>query len=164
MPVFFYQGKLSTGKTVRGEIEAPTESEARFRLRSQRVIPIKLAPKLGGVSQVKASASFSFLGAEPKVKSKDLQVFTRQFATMINSGIPVVQAIEILQNQTASKVLRAALTKVRENVEGGKRLGESLEGWPGVFDRLYVSLVKAGEESNAVFILILRLTSKFMID
>jgi len=164
MPVYAFKGKSTNGKAVRGEIEATSESEAKVKLRSQRVIPLKVVVISGtGGSYIASksivSSGFALFGAEPKVKSKELQIFTRQFATMINSGIPVVQALEILQKQSSSRVLQVALTRVMENVESGKRLGEALEGWPRIFDRLYVSLVKAGEEGGVLDTILNRLAT-----
>jgi type IV pilus assembly protein PilC len=159
MSTFSYLGKSSQGRAVKGQIEAATEVEARVKLRAQRIIPIKVVLQVqGGTSSKKVEYSFSqFFKTEPTVKSKDLQIFTRQFATLINSGIPIVQSIDILGTQTASPVLKMVLKKVKSSVEGGKRLGESIEGWPRVFDRLYVSLVKAGEEGGVLDVILNRL-------
>jgi len=130
--------------------------EARVKLRAQRIIPIKVVEE----GQQKKAASFDFnniFKTEPKVKDKDLQIFTRQFATLINSGIPIVQSIDILAGQTQSPALKLVLVKVKSSVEGGRRLGEAIEGWPLVFDRLYVSLIKAGEEGGVLDVILNRL-------
>jgi len=158
MAQYLYQGKTSQGRVVRGQLEAASEMEVRVKLRAQRVIPIKVVEK----GTEKKAASFdinNLFKVEPKVKGKDLQIFTRQFATLINSGIPIVQSLDILGAQTQSPVLKKVLVKVKASVEGGKRLGESIEGWPLVFDRLYVSLVKAGEEGGVLDIILNRLAA-----
>src|SRR5258708_4021954 len=136
MGLFLYQGKTSQGRLVRGQLEASTEMEARVKLRAQRIIPIKVVEK---GTQKKTGFDFQdIFKSEPRVKAKDLQIFTRQFATLINSGIPIVQSLDILGAQTQSPSLKKVLIKVKANVEGGKRLGDSIEGWPLIFDRLYV--------------------------
>ncbi|MDZ4677885.1 MAG: type II secretion system F family protein [Oligoflexia bacterium] len=161
MRAFLYQGKTSGGKFIKGVLEANSEIEARIKLRAQRIIPLKVVEK--GVAAAKsggggsASNILGYFGLEPSVKAKDLQVFTRQFATMIASGIPIVQSIELLANQSASPVLKASLTSVKEGLESGKRLGDALEGWPRVFNRLYVSLVRAGEEGGVLDTILNRL-------
>jgi type IV pilus assembly protein PilC len=159
LSVFVYQGKTSQGRIVKGEIEASTEVEARVKLRAQRVIPVKVLEKSQATAQDASSSFANFFKVEPTVKSKDLQVFTRQFATLINAGIPIVQSLDILGTQSQSKVLKDILKKVKTSVEGGKRLGESIEGWPRVFDRLYVALVKAGEEGGVLDVILNRLAA-----
>jgi len=154
--VFIYQGKTSQGRVVRGQLEASSEMEARVKLRAQRIIPVKVSEK----GQKKEAAQFDFnnlFKTEPTVKGKDLQVFTRQFATLINSGIPIVQSLDILGTQTQSPSLKKVLIKVKASVESGKRLGDSIDGWPRIFDRLYVSLVKAGEEGGVLDVILNRL-------
>jgi type IV pilus assembly protein PilC len=158
MSLFLYQGKTSQGRLIRGQLEASSEMEARVKLRAQRVIPIKVVEKRAK----KEGEGFdinNIFKTEPSVKAKDLQIFTRQFATLINSGIPIVQSIDILGAQTSSPALKKVLIKVKANVEGGKRLGESIEGWPLIFDRLYVSLVKAGEEGGVLDVILNRLAA-----
>src|ERR1700679_2523815 len=122
MSTFVYQGKSSQGRAVKGQIEDSTEVEARIKLRAQRIIPIKVTLQSQGGITKKSEFSFGELfKTEPTVKGKDLQIFTRQFATLINSGIPIVQSIDILGTQTQSAVLKTVLAKVKASVEGGKR-------------------------------------------
>lgn len=155
MAAFVYQGKTAQGKIIKGQIDAASENEARVLLRAQRIIPIKVVSKEGGPGAVVKAVS----GTSLKTKPKDLQIFSRQFATMINSGIPIVQALDILYRQTASPGLRACLKQVKEKVEGGQRLSSSIEGYPRIFDRLYVSLVQAGEEGGVLDTILNRLAA-----
>ncbi len=157
MKSFSYKGKMISGKTISGDLEAANEIEARVKLRAQKIIPIKVSEK--GKTSDFGREVFEFLGLEPKAKSKDLQVFTRQFATLINSGVPIVQSLDILTQQTTSPVLKKVLQSVKTNVENGKRLGDSMDGWPKVFDRLYMSLVRAGEEGGVLDTILNRLAA-----
>jgi type IV pilus assembly protein PilC len=161
MALYAFQGKTSVGKVIKGDIEAASETEARVKLRSQRIIPVKVIEKSAAINAQtgKKSDIFALLGFEPKVKSKELQIFTRQFSTLINSGIPIVQAIDILLKQAESVAMKACLTSVKAGLEKGKRLAESIDGWPRVFDRLYVSLVKAGEEGGVLDTILNRLAA-----
>jgi type IV pilus assembly protein PilC len=152
MPVYQFQAKAIGGKTVKGEINAATDVEARVKLRAQHMIPVRVIEKVPKVAKAKGVRS-----AGGSVKPKDLQVFTRQFATLINSGIPVVQSIEILKNATASPSLSASLGSIKEQVEGGKRLAEAFEMYPKAFDRLYCNLLRAGEEGGVLDTILERL-------
>lgn len=143
MAVFLFQAKVPGGKVVRGEVEASSEVEARVKIRAQQMIPVKIMPKAGGAKKVKKTG-------HGKVKPKDLQVFTRQFATMIDSGIPISQALQILGESSTAPALKTILEGVREDLNSGKRLAESMQSFPGAFDKLYINLVKAGEEGGVL--------------
>lgn len=148
--MYQFQAKALGGKVIRGEIDAATDVEARVKLRAQQLIPIRIS-----VKGEKRTLSAGFTSSQ--VKPKDLQIFTRQFATLINSGIPVVQALQILAGATQSLVLKNALQKVRTDLESGKRLGDCLEPHSNVFDNLYVNLVRAGEEGGVLDTILNRL-------
>src|ERR1035441_7598353 len=96
MPVFVYQGKLADGSNITGTIDASTEIEARIKLRAQKMIPIKVKEQRQAAASTSGMGLGAMLGFTPKVKSKDLQIFTRQLATMVAAGIPIVQSLEIL--------------------------------------------------------------------
>lgn len=150
MAVFLFQAKVPGGKVVRGEVEASSEVEARVKIRAQQMIPVKIVPKSGVGSKMKKTG----MG---KVKPKDLQIFTRQFATMINSGIPISQALQILSDGSTSPAIKKILTGVKEDLNTGKRLAESMASFPGAFDKLYVNLVRAGEEGGVLDTILERL-------
>src|SRR5690606_9517063 len=104
MPLYVYQAKSVDGRNVKGSIEAASDTEARIKLRAQRLIPIKM-------SSVEKKSYFSGLdNFRSRVPSKELQIFTRQFATLVNSGIPIVQSIEILAGASSNPTLSSALT------------------------------------------------------
>lgn len=142
MAVYLYQAKQPGGKVVRGEVQATSEVEARVKIRSQQLIPIRVMPKSGAKGVKKTGIG--------KIKPKELQVFTRQFATMIDSGIPISQALQILADGTQSPPLKKVLAGVKEDLNSGKRLAESMQSFPGAFDKLYVNLVRAGEEGGVL--------------
>lgn len=150
MPRFSYTAKNMAGQTLNGELEAANENEARVRLRAQQLIPIRLAKSGGGARGVaKKGGGGGGLGLfAPKVKTKDLQIFTRQFATLINAGIPVVDALKILSEGLRPGLLRDASAKVKSSIENGKRLADSMASTSGVFDKLYVNMIQAGEEAG----------------
>jgi type IV pilus assembly protein PilC len=138
---FIYQAKNLAGQVQQGQIDATNESEARVKLKAQNLTVLRVlnapAPK---------SNQLGFF--TPRVAAKDLQVFTRQFSTLINCGIPIVDALKMLSEGKRSAILKDAAIRVRISIEGGRRLGESMASIPNVFDRFYVNMVKAGEEAG----------------
>jgi type IV pilus assembly protein PilC len=138
MPVYVWEGKTPRGNVQKGEMEAVNEAAVRSSLRGQKI----------QVSKVKAKpkdllADISFL--QPKVTGKNLAVFTRQFATMIDAGLPLIQGLDILSSQEANPTLKKALARVKGDVESGSTLSNALKKHPKIFTDLYVSLVAAGE-------------------
>jgi type IV pilus assembly protein PilC len=143
MATFSYSARGPGGKTLRGDIEATSIVEARVKLRAQKMVPVKIAPKGAGLD-----LKFSFGGGS--VPGKDLQIFTRQFATLINSGIPIVQSLAVLSQAAQNKNLKEAVNRIRSEVEQGRRLADSMLLYPKIFDNLYINLVKAGEEGGVL--------------
>ncbi|MEQ1875122.1 MAG: type II secretion system F family protein [Bdellovibrionia bacterium] len=153
MSTYKYQAKMLNGKVVKGQIEAANETEARVKLRAQQMIPVSVQAKADkGGKGMAVDGWFA-----PKVNPKDLQIFTRQFSTLIGSGIPVVQSLELLEKATKNVALKMALVAVRNDISSGRRLAESMERHTKVFDRLYVNLVKAGEEGGVLDTILNRL-------
>ncbi len=148
MPKYSYTAKNLSGQMLQGELDAANENEARVRLRAQQLLPVKisLGGRSGGAKALKGMASSGMFAS--KVKSKDLQIFTRQFATLINAGIPVVDALKILSEGLRPGLLREASSKVKTSIENGKRLADAMAGTRGVFDKLYVNMIQAGEEAG----------------
>jgi type IV pilus assembly protein PilC len=141
MATFAYSAINAQGLEFKGEVVAPDSSAAREQLRKQGLLPANLqevsGQKAGGV------------GALGKgVKQKALQIFSRQFATMIESGLSVVQSLVILEDQTEDKNLAAVVRELRGDVEGGKLLSQAMARHPRVFNRLYVAMVEAGEAAG----------------
>jgi type IV pilus assembly protein PilC len=138
MPAYLWEGKNPRGDTQKGEMEAANEAAVRSTLKGQRIqiTKVKTKPKdlLGNIS---------FL--QPRVRGKDVAVFTRQFATMINAGLPLIQGLDILGNQEPNPTLKKAIVKTKADVESGSTLSNAIKKHPKIFNDLYVSLVAAGE-------------------
>ncbi|MCX7675573.1 MAG: type II secretion system F family protein, partial [Bdellovibrionaceae bacterium] len=140
MARFFYQARNKKGQLVTGHIEADDIPRARVLLRARFLEPLKVTQVSGGARAV--------VKVSGKVSSRDLQIFTRQFATLISAGIPILDSLKILSEGKKAPALKEALQKVKTSIEQGKRLGDSMAMFPGVFDRLYVNMLKAGEEAG----------------
>jgi len=147
MPSFAYSAINSQGAELSGEIQAADLAAARDALRGNGL----MAQRLEEISSAVAASGGSFLGIKTKaVKSKSLQIFSRQFATMIEAGLSVVTALVILEQQTEDKALAEVIDDVRERVEGGSLLSEALAANPEVFSRLYIAMVEAGEAAGVL--------------
>jgi len=147
MGVFEFQAKTDDGRVVKGELEAANEAEARIRMRAQRLTPLRIDAKKGAGQGFDLSKMMAF---GDSVSQKDLQVFTRQFAVLVGAGVPIVQSLEAMSRGARSVGMTNVLRGVCQDVERGRRLAESLAARPAVFDRLYVNLVRAGEEGGVL--------------
>lgn len=156
MPKFMYQAKNAAGKIQMGQLEANSEDEARSRIKGQNMVPLRVIIA-GGVPKVKPKGG-GFTLFTPKVSSKELQIFTRQFSTLINAGIPVVDSLKLLSEGKRNIVLKEAVSKVKSSIEGGKRLGDAMAASPHVFDRFFINMVRAGEEAGILDNILLRLS------
>lgn len=145
MPIFIFQAKGVNGKFVKGEVDANDETEARVKIRAQKMIPIKVMPRGAKNTTFKGINLF-----RDKVKPKDLQVFTRQFSVLIKAGVPVVQSLETLTQGARSPSMGGTLKKVVEDVERGKLLAQAMSKQPHVFNRMYINLITAGEEGGVL--------------
>src|SRR5262245_7647108 len=148
MPSFAYSAINAQGVELSGEIQATDMGAARDALRGNGLLAQKLEEITAGAAQ---SSGGSFLGMKTKVvKVKSLQIFSRQFATMIDAGLSVVTALVILEQQTEDKLLAEVIDDVRERVEGGQLLSEAMSAHPDIFSRLYVAMVEAGEAAGVL--------------
>jgi len=154
MAKFVWEGKTRTGQVQKGEMEAPNEAAVSAALRRQGIMPSKVKERGKGMD-----IEIKIPGFEPKVSTKDLVVFTRQFATMIDAGLPLVQCLDILSKQQENKTFKKILTDVKENVESGSTFAESLRKHPKAFDELYVNLVAAGEVGGILDTILNRLAA-----
>jgi len=146
MPVFEYKARDRTGKAIVATMEAASERDVAAALRQKNLFITEInAPKSGLSADIKLPKWLDF-GAIPNVR--DITIFSRQFATVINAGLPVVQSLNILQRQSSKEGLKDALKKVREDVETGLQLSDALAKHPRLFNKLYIYLVRAGEVSG----------------
>jgi type IV pilus assembly protein PilC len=147
MPTFVWEGKTAQGRAMKGELEAPNLEAVVTVLRHRRIRPIpnRIREKGKGLEK-----EITIPGFGEKVKTKDLSIFTRQFATMIDAGLPIVQCLDILGEQSESKLLRNTVRTIRQDVEGGATLADALRKHPKIFDALYVNMVEAGEAGGVL--------------
>lgn len=151
MAKFVFEAKAANGRETRVEVEANSEAEARVKLRAQKMVPIRvLGPLAAAQMQKKKQGPGS-------VKAKDLQIFTRQLATLIGSGIPILQAMDTLAQGSRSSALTYAVKQVAVDISRGKRLAEAMGEHPKVFNRFFVNMVRAGEESGNLDVILGRL-------
>jgi type IV pilus assembly protein PilC len=140
MASYAYTAINSSGLELDGEVNAPDAGAAREALRQRGLVALSLDEQ--------AAASQGLGLAIKKVKPKSLQVFSRQFATMIEAGLNVVTALVILEEQTEDKKLAKVITELRADVEGGLLLSEAMARHPRIFSRLFISMVEAGEAAG----------------
>jgi type IV pilus assembly protein PilC len=151
MATFAYVGKTRQGAVKKGEVIAKTRDEAMEQLRKLNVGVTSLQEK------ALAQGLLANLTGGGGVKDKDLVVFTRQFSTMINAGLPLVQCLDILSTQSENKFLGKAVGEIKGDVEGGSTFADALKKHPKVFDELYVNMVHAGEVGGLLDTILLRL-------
>ena len=151
MASFAWTARGRDGKIQKGRLDALNEAEARNQLRKMNLATLSLKAKK------KRAARKSLF--DPKIKEKDIVILTRQFSTMIDAGLPVVQCLEILGEQQEKKNLRQNLLTVKETVEGGKTLSESMALFPKLFSDLFISLVEAGETGGVLDVVFNRLAT-----
>jgi type IV pilus assembly protein PilC len=150
MPTYSYSARNLTGALQQGEIELPTRQEVVGYLRRQKLIPVKI--------EEKKSAGLS-LSIGSGIKTRDIVIFTRQFATMINAGLPLVQSLDILATQTENKAFAKVIQQVQRDVEAGNTLADALRNHPKVFSDLFVNMVAAGEVGGILDVILLRLAT-----
>jgi len=152
MPIYVWAGKTKKGRSLKGELEAADERIARIQLKKRSLEVTKLKQKPKDLFE-----NISFM--QPKVTNKDLVIFTRQFSTMIDAGLPLVQGLNILGEQTENKTFRNMLKQITKDVEGGSTLADALSKHPKVFDSLFVNLVAAGEVGGILDTILQRLAA-----
>jgi type IV pilus assembly protein PilC len=152
MPEFVWKGVNRKGKKKKGEMEAESENFVRLTLRRQGIEPSKIKPKPKDLFE-----NVKFL--QPRVTEKDIVVMTRQFATMIDAGLPLVQCLEILYGQQENRTFKRILKNIKEDVEEGSTFADALKQHPEVFDDLFVNLVAAGEIGGILDIILNRLAA-----
>ncbi|MEW6049925.1 MAG: type II secretion system F family protein [Candidatus Zixiibacteriota bacterium] len=147
MPVFEYKGKTLAGAAVQGSMKANNRAELERVLRQNRIL-------VTSISKRAAELNIKF---GTGIKKIEISRFTRQFATMIGAGLPMVQCLEILASQSENKEMSKVVTQVKDSVQGGATLSESMARHPKVFDQLYVNMVEAGEVGGALDAILVRL-------
>ena len=152
MPVFLWEGQTRKGEKKKGEIEAANEAALRGILRRQGLTSITVKQKPKDLSEY-----LPFL--KQKVKEKEVVIFARIFATMINAGLPLIQCLDLLAQQEQNKTFAQIITAIKEDIEGGSTLSDALKKYPKVFDDLFVNLVAAGESGGILDVILQRLSN-----
>jgi type IV pilus assembly protein PilC len=153
METYAYKVRDRAGKLVEGHLEADNAQLVVSKLRSMGYVPIEIQQQGG----TKLRAEIKIPGLSDKIKLKDVAVFSRQFATMINSGLSLLRSLNILAEQTENKALAEVANQVRIDVEKGASLSAALAKHPKAFNRLYVAMVRAGEIGGVLDSVLLRL-------
>ena len=151
MPVFIWSAETRKGEARKGELDVADEAAARGQLRRQgfRSINVKAKPK-------DLLEYIPFL--QQKVSEKDVVVFARIFATMINAGLPLIQCLDLLGKQEQNKTFAKVIMSIKTDIEGGSTLTDALKKFPKIFDELFVNLVAAGESGGILDVILQRLS------
>ncbi len=153
---FEYQVRDNSGKMVAGTLVADNQELVIERLREMGMVPVKV--------RIQKSALGRDINIRRSVKLKDLALFSRQFATMVNAGLPILRALSVLEGQTSSHVLKKAIEAVRVDIERGSSLSVAMAKHPKVFSKLYVSMVRSGEMGGILDAVLLRLSQNLERD
>ena len=157
MEAFTYKG-IAEGKYVEGEIEAINQEEASHKLKEQKVIITNLirSKKKKGESKAKSKGGgFSF--GKKKIKVEDILIFSKQFATMVKAGLPILEVLGMLRDQLENPSIKELIEDIRKSLEGGVSLSKCFEKYPQYFDNVYCNLVKAGEASGKLDVFLLKI-------
>lgn len=150
MPIFEYKGVDAHSKSVNGTVDAESEKAARVKLRKQKIFPTKLVLESSG-------SSFKQVRLFQRVKIEEVAAMSRQLAVLLNAKIPLIDALAATLDQIDNPIIRKALSDIKEKVSEGARLGDCMQAYPKVFDNIYLYMVKAGESSGALDVVLNRL-------
>ena len=159
MEAFTYKG-ISDGKYVEGEIEALNQDEASFKLKEQKVIItnlIKTKKKKSETKEKGKKSSFSLFGGKKKPKTEDILIFSKQFATMVKAGLPILEVLGMLRDQLENPGIKEIIEDIRKRLEGGVTLSKCFEKYPQYFDNVYCNLIKDGEASGILDVFLLKI-------
>ena len=156
MPKFQFEGVNAQGQKTKGEFEAANLAAAQSKLKAQQIKPTVVKEKGGfGGKEI----NIKIPGFKPKVKERDLVLFTRQFATMIDAGLPLVQCLDIQSQQAENPTFREQLKEIKATVEAGSTFADALRKFPRTFDELFVNLIAAGEVGGILDTILTRLAA-----
>ena len=153
---YTYKG-ISAGKYVEGSVEALSQEEASFKLKEQKIIITKIVrtKKKAAEKKKKAGGGFSFM--KKSIKPEDVVIFSKQFATMVKAGLPILNVLGMLRDQLEHPELKIIVEDIRKSLEGGMTLSKCFEKYPKIFDNIYINLIKAGEASGKLDVFLLKL-------
>lgn len=157
MPVYEYTALDIKGKTITGIIDAESRSAARQKLRSSKTFPTGIKESAASPDKAAKGHTTALTTLFSRVKPSDLTMMTRQLATLVGAGFPLVSALDALIPQTRSKVFKKIMVQVKDAIVEGKSFAEALSHYPGVFSSLYINMVRAGETSGTLEIVLAQL-------
>ena len=152
MEIYLWEGRTKKGELRKGEIEAADEAAVRIRLRRQGLRPARIRKKPKDLLE-------NIPLFQQKVKEKNVVVFARQFSTMIDAGLPLIQCLDILGSQEPNKTFAKVIMSIKEDIEGGSTLTDALKKHPKIFNELFVNLVDAGETGGILDVILARLAA-----
>ena len=153
---YTYKG-ISAGKYVEGSVEALSQEEASFKLKEQKIIITKLIRTKKKAAEKKKKSGGGFSLFKKKIKPEDVMIFSKQFATMVKAGLPILNVLGMLRDQLEHPELKIIVEDIRRSLEGGLTLSKCFEKYPKVFDNIYINLIKAGEASGKLDTFLLKL-------
>ena len=158
MEIFTYKG-ISAGKYVEGEVEALNQEEASHKLKEDKIIitNITRTKKKKGEAKAKSKGKGSSLFGKKKVKVEEILIFSKQFATMVKAGLPILEVLGMLRDQLESPAIKEVIEDIRKSLEGGVTLSKCFDKYPQYFDNVYVNLIKAGEASGKLDVFLLKI-------
>ena len=162
MEAFTYKG-ISEGKYVEGDIEALNQDEASHKLKEQKIIITNLIKSKKKKAEEKSKAKgkggglFSSFGGKKKPKVEDILIFSKQFATMVKAGLPILEVLGMLRDQLENPGIKDIIEDIRKSLEGGVTLSKCFEKYPQYFDNVYVNLIKAGEASGKLDVFLIKI-------
>jgi type IV pilus assembly protein PilC len=151
MPVYLWEGVTKKGEPKKDEMEAPDEAAVRSILRRQGFKDVKIKKKPKDLFE-------NITWLQPKIQEKDVVVFARQFATMINAGLPIVHSLDLLAQEEENKTFKKIITSIKDDIESGSTLTDAMGKYPDLFDELFVNLVAAGEAGGILDVILDRLS------
>lgn len=152
MTVYLWKGKNPKNRSVKGEMEAETPEQVRSTLLRRKITPTKVKEKPKDILE-----NVAFL--QPSVTESDVIIFCRQFSTMIDAGLPLLQCLDILHSQQENPTFKKTLKKIKESVETGETFADALAKFPKIFDELFINMVAAGEAGGILDIILRRLSA-----
>ena len=150
--VYEWKGKNPKGNKVKGEMEAESVEQVRLSLQRRKISPTKVKKKPKDLFE-----NIAFL--QPKVKEVDVIIFARQFSTMIDAGLPLLQCLDILHTQQENPTFKKNLKKIKESIESGETFADALKKFPKVFNELFVNMIAAGEAGGILDVILGRLSA-----
>ena len=153
---YTYKG-ISAGKYIEGTIEAMSQDEASFKLKEQKIIITNLTRTKKKAAEKKKSSGGGISLFKKKVKPEDVVIFSKQFATMVKAGLPILNVLSMLRDQLEHPELKIIVEDIRKSLEGGITLSKCFEKYPKIFDNVYINLIKAGEASGKLDVFLMKL-------